>query len=98
MAAFEYIYIIYTPNLGLGITVFDQEREQGRFRGSSEGARGAHPNNLTDRITGRIVDQLTHNSTFKAVGFLLSTKSMPELSMNGEKWIMITNQSCDKSA
>ena len=41
MAAFEYIYIIYTPNLGLGITVFDQEREQGRFRGSSEGARGS---------------------------------------------------------
>jgi len=36
-----YIYIIYTPNLGLGITVFDQEREQGRFRGSNEGARGS---------------------------------------------------------
>jgi len=53
---------------------------------------------LRNCITGRIVDQLTHNSTFKAVGFLLSTKSMPELSMNGEKWIMITNQSCDKSA
>jgi len=36
-----YIYIIYTPNLGLGITVFDQEREQGCFRGSNEGARGS---------------------------------------------------------
>ncbi len=35
-----YIYIIYTPNLGLGITFLDREREQGRFRGSSEGARG----------------------------------------------------------
>ena len=34
-----YIYIIYTPNLGLRITTFDREREQGRFRGSSEGAR-----------------------------------------------------------
>ena len=36
------IYIIYTPNLGLAITVFDREREQGRFRGSSEGARGSN--------------------------------------------------------
>lgn len=38
-----YIYIICTPNLELGITVFDQEREQGRFRGrgSNEGARGS---------------------------------------------------------
>ena len=36
-----YIYIIYTPNLGSGIAVFVQEREQGRFKGSSEGARGA---------------------------------------------------------
>jgi hypothetical protein len=35
-----YIYIIYTPNLGLGIAVSVREREQGRFRGSSEGARG----------------------------------------------------------
>ena len=35
-----YIYIIYTPNLGFGIALFDQEREQGRFRGSNEGARG----------------------------------------------------------
>ena len=36
-----YIYIIYTPNLGLAIAVFDQEREQGRFRGSSEEAKGS---------------------------------------------------------
>ena len=35
------IYVIYTPNLGFGIACFDQEREQGRFRGSSEGAGGA---------------------------------------------------------
>ena len=34
-----YIYIIYTSNLGLMIAVFDLGREQGRFRGSSEGAR-----------------------------------------------------------
>jgi hypothetical protein len=34
-----YIYIIYTPNLGLAIALFDWEREQGRFRGSSEGAQ-----------------------------------------------------------
>ncbi len=31
-----YIYIIYTPNLGLGIAVLVREREQGRFRGSTE--------------------------------------------------------------
>ena len=37
-----YISIIYTPNLGFGITLFDREREQGRFRGSSEGARGSN--------------------------------------------------------
>ena len=30
----------YTPNLGLAIAVFDQEREQGRFEGSIEGAMG----------------------------------------------------------
>jgi len=33
-----YIYIIYTPNLGLEIAVSGREREQGCFRGSSEGA------------------------------------------------------------
>ena len=37
---YGYIYIIYTPNLGLGIAVFDREREQGRFKGSNEGAKG----------------------------------------------------------
>ena len=35
-----YIYIIYTPSLGIGVAVSDQEREQGRFGGSGEGARG----------------------------------------------------------
>ena len=38
----RYICIIYTPNLGLGIAILGQEREQGRFRGSSEGARGSN--------------------------------------------------------
>ena len=36
-----YIYYIYTPNLGSGIALPGREREQGRFRGSSEGARGS---------------------------------------------------------
>ena len=36
-----YIYIIYTPNLGLEIAIPGREREQGRFRGSSEGVRGS---------------------------------------------------------
>ena len=35
------MYIIYTPNLGLEIAVPGREREQGRFRGSTEGARGS---------------------------------------------------------
>ena len=35
-----YICIIYTPNLGLGISFFDQEREQSRFKGSTEGVIG----------------------------------------------------------
>ena len=34
-----YIYIIYTPNLGFVITVPGREREQGRFKGSTEGVR-----------------------------------------------------------
>jgi hypothetical protein len=34
-----YIYIIYTPNLGLGIAVPGREREQGRFKESTEAAR-----------------------------------------------------------
>ena len=37
-----YIYIIYTPNLRLGIAVSVREREQGRFKGSSEGAKGSN--------------------------------------------------------
>ena len=37
-----YIYIIYTPNLGLEIVVPGQEREQGRFRGSNKGVRGSN--------------------------------------------------------
>ena len=36
-----YIYILYTPNLGFLIAVSRREREQGRFRGSSEGAGGS---------------------------------------------------------
>lgn len=36
----SYIYFIYTPNLRLGIAVSVREMEQGRFRGSTEGARG----------------------------------------------------------
>ena len=34
------MYIIYAPNLGSMIAVLGREREQGRFGGSSEGARG----------------------------------------------------------
>jgi len=34
------IYVICTPNLRLPITISDQEREQGRLRGSIEGAGG----------------------------------------------------------
>lgn len=34
-----YIYITYIPNLGLEIAVSVRDREQGRFRGSNEGAR-----------------------------------------------------------
>jgi hypothetical protein len=33
----------------------------------------------------RVENQLTHNSAFKKVWFLCLTKTMPELSMNGEK-------------
>ena len=35
-----YIYVIYTPNLGSRITLPGREREQGRFRVSTEGAKG----------------------------------------------------------
>jgi len=34
-----YIYIIYTPKLGLEIAVSVREKEQGRFKESSKGAR-----------------------------------------------------------
>ena len=37
-----YIYIIYTPNLGLRIAIPGREREQGRFKGSTEGALREH--------------------------------------------------------
>ncbi len=37
-----YIYIIYTPNLGLVIAVLGREREQGHFRGSTGGASREH--------------------------------------------------------
>ena len=37
---YKYIYIIYTPNLGLKIAVFDREREQDRFKESTKGAKG----------------------------------------------------------
>ena len=33
-----YICILYTPNLGFEFAVSVREKEQGRFRGSSEGA------------------------------------------------------------
>ena len=36
-----YIYIIYTPNLGSETALPGRGREQGRFRGSIEGARGS---------------------------------------------------------
>ena len=35
-----YIFFIYTPNTGLRIAVFNQEREHGRFGGSTGGALG----------------------------------------------------------
>ena len=35
------VYVLYYPlNLGLGIAFSVQEREQGRFRGSIDGAKG----------------------------------------------------------
>ena len=37
---YMYMYIISTPNSGLDIAVSVWEREQGRFRGNTEGARG----------------------------------------------------------
>ena len=37
----KYLYITYTPNLGFELTAFVREREQGRFKGSTEGAGGS---------------------------------------------------------
>ena len=36
-----HIYIIYTPNLGSETALPERGREQGRFRGCIEGARGS---------------------------------------------------------
>ena len=36
-----YIYIIHGPSLGLGIAVFDRNREQRRFKGASREHRGS---------------------------------------------------------
>ena len=49
-------------------------------------------------LVGRVEDQLTHNSAFKKVWFLCLTEAMPELSMDGEEWIMVPSQSYDNSA
>ena len=40
------IYIIYTPNLGLGIAVAGRKREQGRLRRSTEEQRGSKSTKL----------------------------------------------------
>ena len=48
-----YIYIIYTPNLGLGIDLPGREREQSHFRGSSEGAGGSTDGALTEQRGSR---------------------------------------------
>ncbi len=37
---YDYIFIIFTQNLGSEIAIPGREREQGRFRGSTEGAKG----------------------------------------------------------
>ncbi len=37
-----HISIMLPPNLGLTVAVSVREREQGRFRGSSDGARGSN--------------------------------------------------------
>ena len=40
---FSFLFFnIYTPNLGSKVSFSDREREQGRLRGSSEGATGEH--------------------------------------------------------
>jgi len=45
---------MYTPNLGLGIAVFDREREQGRFGGSTGGAGGRKEPVLAPRTAARL--------------------------------------------
>ena len=53
------IYIIYTPNLELEIACFVREREQGRFRGSTEGAggsiEGAYRRNEPESTAGHVL-------------------------------------------
>ena len=49
-----YTYIIYTPNLGLEIAVPGREREQGRFRGSSEGARESNGGATGGQTTSQV--------------------------------------------
>ena len=57
-----YIYVIYIPDLKLRIAVSEQERKQGRFRGSNEGAiestmgqrRGAAGRNLNWLLCTRL--------------------------------------------
>ena len=45
------ICVIYTPNLGLAITVFARGKEHGRFRGSSnEGAKGIIEGAFSDSL------------------------------------------------
>ena len=51
-----YMYIIYTPNLGSEIALPGREREQGRFRGSTEGAKGRNEWN-DERARGSITGQ-----------------------------------------
>ena len=41
------IYIMYSPNLGLAIAVLVREREQGCFRGSTEGTLREHGGHST---------------------------------------------------
>lgn len=60
-----YIYTIYTPNLGSGIAILGQEREQGCFRGSSEGAWGS-----TEGAWGSIKGALQGSTKAKLVGAL----------------------------
>ena len=51
-----YIYIIYTPNLGLEIACFVREKEQGRFGGSTEGARTEQRGAASNKGAGRSIE------------------------------------------